>query len=140
MGGIFSYHESGLSAVTVTVKRKTVIGWAEQRLAVTVQWLEHKKKRLAGLLENKELTEATLKSMMRTAHAYGASNSMAGRAESDHQAQLQSLVGRIGQLQHAKESLEHVLVGLKAAEEDELTLTISSVVELQPGTDPDEEG
>lgn len=78
--GVFNYDLSGFGSVKVLIARTQVIEWVEARLRATRDWLKHKQGRLNTMLEDKKLTQAAFRQMLRNqSRGYGSSN-MRGRS------------------------------------------------------------
>ena len=139
MGRPFGYDSSGFGGVKIGVKRETLVAWTEKRLHATVSWLKHKQERLGKMLEDKKLTVATLKAMMRSGANRGYSSSNKGGVESDAVSQVVALSARISELQQSREQLSDLLVGLKAAENTTIDISLATIIALQPA-DPENMG
>ena len=139
MGRSFSYDNSGFDGVKIGVKRETLVAWTEKRLHATVSWLKHKEQRLSKMLEDKKLTGATLKAMMRAGGNRGYSSNARGGVETDEVSQVLSLSARISELQQSREQLSDLLVGLKAAENTTIDISLATIIALQPA-DPENMG
>lgn len=136
MAGFGNGSSTGFDHIEVTVERSKLLGWIERRKLICAKWLAKKEETLEKMLKDEDLTRATLESLLRgrSGNTYSVAGK-GGQIESHKQAELTSLVDRIGGLRSTIKRLADLHVGFSAAAETSIKISVGTIASLRPAED-----